>query len=93
MQFPQAPTHSRHFIKGCSNPELTLEAQCRLAPCCCQPAFHIHSATWLQFVAYGQSKTANIWMANEIERRFGAQGLHALSVHPGELAGVLSCKC
>ncbi|KAI8589826.1 hypothetical protein BDZ88DRAFT_416772 [Geranomyces variabilis] len=34
------------------------------------------------WVAYGQAKTANIWMANEIERRFGAQGLHANSVHP-----------
>ncbi|KAJ3173879.1 hypothetical protein HDU87_007289 [Geranomyces variabilis] len=35
------------------------------------------------WTAYGQAKTANIWMANEIERRFGAQGLHATSVHPG----------
>lgn len=34
-------------------------------------------------VAYGASKTANIYMANEIERRFGRQGLHGLSVHPG----------
>jgi NAD(P)-dependent dehydrogenase (short-subunit alcohol dehydrogenase family) len=34
-------------------------------------------------VAYGQSKTANIYMANEIERRYGAQHLHATSVHPG----------
>lgn len=34
-------------------------------------------------VSYGQSKTANIYAANEIERRFGAQGLHGLSVHPG----------
>ncbi|KAL5333807.1 hypothetical protein BJX70DRAFT_45582 [Aspergillus crustosus] len=33
--------------------------------------------------AYGQSKTANIWMANELERRYGAQGIHGLSVHPG----------
>ncbi|KAJ3538900.1 hypothetical protein NM208_g2549 [Fusarium decemcellulare] len=33
--------------------------------------------------AYFQSKTANIWTANEIERRFGAKGLHAWSVHPG----------
>ena len=33
--------------------------------------------------AYGQSKTANIYMANEIERRYGAQGLHALSLMPG----------
>jgi len=33
--------------------------------------------------AYGQSKTANIYLANEIERRYGSQGLHAWSVHPG----------
>ena len=31
-----------------------------------------------------QAKTANIWMANEIERRYGShQGLHANSVMPG----------
>lgn len=34
-------------------------------------------------VAYGQSKTANIYMANEIERRHGARHLHATSVNPG----------
>ncbi|KAI9807007.1 MAG: hypothetical protein M1833_002665 [Piccolia ochrophora] len=33
--------------------------------------------------AYGQSKTAGIYMANEIERRYGALGLHGLSLHPG----------
>lgn len=33
--------------------------------------------------AYGQSKTANIYLANEIERRYGARGLHGLSLHPG----------
>jgi NAD(P)-dependent dehydrogenase (short-subunit alcohol dehydrogenase family) len=35
------------------------------------------------FLAYGASKTANIWTANEIERRYGARGLHAFSVYPG----------
>jgi NAD(P)-dependent dehydrogenase (short-subunit alcohol dehydrogenase family) len=35
------------------------------------------------FVGYGQSKTANIYMANEIERRYGPSGLHAWSLHPG----------
>jgi NAD(P)-dependent dehydrogenase (short-subunit alcohol dehydrogenase family) len=35
------------------------------------------------FKAYGQSKTANIYLANEIERRYGSQGLHATSVMPG----------
>ena len=40
---------------------------------------------------YGQSKTANIYMANEIERRYGSSGLHALSLHPGMvLAAALS---
>lgn len=33
--------------------------------------------------AYAHSKTANIYFANEIERRYGGQGLHALSLHPG----------
>jgi NAD(P)-dependent dehydrogenase (short-subunit alcohol dehydrogenase family) len=34
-------------------------------------------------IAYGQSKIANVYTASEIERRYGAQGLHAWSVHPG----------
>lgn len=33
--------------------------------------------------AYGQSKTANLWTANELERRYGSQDLHAWSLHPG----------
>ena len=37
-------------------------------------------------MAYAQSKTATLWAANEIERRYGAQGVHALSVHPGVIA-------
>jgi NAD(P)-dependent dehydrogenase (short-subunit alcohol dehydrogenase family) len=35
------------------------------------------------WTAYGQSKTANIWLANHVDRIFGARGLHANSVHPG----------
>lgn len=38
-----------------------------------------------KWTAYGQSKTANIYLANEIERRYGSQGLHATSVHPGTI--------
>ncbi|KAG4273237.1 hypothetical protein FPRO04_09843 [Fusarium proliferatum] len=37
-------------------------------------------------IAYAQSKTANIYMADEIERRYGAKYLHATSVHPGVVA-------
>ncbi|KAL2867766.1 NAD(P)-binding protein [Aspergillus lucknowensis] len=36
--------------------------------------------------AYSQSKTANIYFANEIERRWGYQGLHALSLTPGAIS-------
>ncbi|PVH88659.1 short-chain dehydrogenase [Cadophora sp. DSE1049] len=38
------------------------------------------------WVAYGQSKTCNLWTANEIERRYGSQGLHAWSIQPGGVA-------
>ncbi|KAL3465648.1 hypothetical protein BJX64DRAFT_296942 [Aspergillus heterothallicus] len=38
------------------------------------------------WIAYGQSKTANIWTANEIDRRFGSKGLRAFSLHPGAIA-------
>jgi NAD(P)-dependent dehydrogenase (short-subunit alcohol dehydrogenase family) len=36
-------------------------------------------------LAYANSKLANIYMANEIERRYGTQGLHGLSLHPGAI--------
>jgi len=35
------------------------------------------------WTAYGQAKTSNIYMANEIERRYGSRNLHAFSLHPG----------
>ena len=35
------------------------------------------------WVAYGQAKTANMYLANEIERRYSLQGLHGISIHPG----------
>ncbi|KAF5011211.1 hypothetical protein FDECE_2665 [Fusarium decemcellulare] len=38
------------------------------------------------WTAYGQSKTAMVWTANEIERRYGPRGLHAYSLHPGAIA-------
>lgn len=34
-------------------------------------------------LAYGNAKTANIYFANQIERLYGNQGLHAWSLHPG----------
>lgn len=45
--------------------------------------YNYQNTPYDEYMAYGASKTATIWMANEIERRFGSQGLHATSVHPG----------
>ncbi|CAI6332026.1 unnamed protein product [Periconia digitata] len=36
--------------------------------------------------AYGNAKTAEIWMANEIESRYGSKGLHGYSLMPGGIA-------
>jgi len=36
-----------------------------------------------KWFAYGQSKTANVLFAVELERRLGPRGVHAYAVHPG----------
>jgi len=52
--------------------------------------YSFEDGAYNEWIAYGQSKTANIYMANEIENRFGSQGLHGLSLHPGAiLSGLL----
>ena len=38
------------------------------------------------FLAYGQSKSANVLMTVELHRRLGADGVTALAVHPGTCA-------
>jgi NAD(P)-dependent dehydrogenase (short-subunit alcohol dehydrogenase family) len=38
-----------------------------------------------EWLAYGASKTAAIWTANQIDRLYGPVGLHAFSVHPGAI--------
>ena len=45
--------------------------------------YNFEKGDYSSWAAYGQSKTANIYMANEIERRYGAKGLHGLSLMPG----------
>lgn len=45
--------------------------------------YNFEKTEYTPWGAYAQSKTANIYMANEIERRYGSQGLHGLSLHPG----------
>ncbi len=43
-----------------------------------------------KWAAYGQSKTANILLAVELERRLGARGVHAYAIHPGVIPTDLS---
>lgn len=51
--------------------------------------FHFSKSEYDPWKAYGQSKLANIHFANELERRYGSSGLHALSVHPGYITTAL----
>ncbi|RFU25550.1 hypothetical protein B7463_g10789, partial [Scytalidium lignicola] len=41
------------------------------------------------WIAYAHTKTANIYMANETDRRYGPQGLHATSVMSGSFTSSL----
>lgn len=41
-------------------------------------------------LAYANSKLANVYMANELDRRYGQKGLHATSLHPGAINTDLS---
>jgi NAD(P)-dependent dehydrogenase (short-subunit alcohol dehydrogenase family) len=43
-----------------------------------------------KWLAYGQSKTANVLFAVGIERRLGARGVHANALHPGGIMTELS---
>jgi len=45
------------------------------------PSFTKHP--YEKWVAYGQSKTANVLFTVELERRLGERGVHAYAVHPG----------
>ncbi|KAI1769314.1 short-chain dehydrogenase [Hypoxylon sp. FL1150] len=44
---------------------------------------HFDHTEYSPFVAYGQSKLANIHFANELDRRYQSRNLRAVSLHPG----------
>ena len=52
--------------------------------------YNFEEGAYDPWISYAQSKTANIYMTNEIERRYGDHGIHATSVHPGGIATGLS---
>ena len=41
------------------------------------------AGSYNRWLSYGQAKTANIWFANELDRRYGSKGLHGIPIHPG----------
>lgn len=46
---------------------------------------HFERRPYNAWLAYGQSKTANVLFAVEFDRRFGPAGVHAYAVHPGAI--------
>lgn len=51
---------------------------------------HWRASAYDKWVAYGQSKTANVLFAVELEKRLGPQGVHAYALHPGVIMTELS---
>jgi len=47
--------------------------------------FPLSKDNFKMMLAYGQAKLCNVLMANELQRRYGGQGLTACSLHPGNL--------
>jgi WW domain-containing oxidoreductase len=47
--------------------------------------FPMSRERYRDLVAYGQAKLCNVLFANEVQRRFGAQGVTANALHPGSL--------
>lgn len=52
--------------------------------------YNFEKDAYNSMTAYGNSKLAMVYMANEVDRRYGAKGLHANSVHPGGIATNIS---
>jgi len=46
---------------------------------------HYHKRPYDKWEAYGQSKTANIWHALELDRRLAPDGVRAFAIHPGAI--------
>ncbi len=51
---------------------------------------HFERRPYDKWQAYGQSKTANVLFAVELDRRLGAGGVHANAVHPGVIVTELA---
>jgi hypothetical protein len=47
--------------------------------------YNFEDGSYDPWIAYGQSKTAAIYMTSEIERRYSGKGLHGNALHPGKI--------
>jgi NAD(P)-dependent dehydrogenase (short-subunit alcohol dehydrogenase family) len=47
---------------------------------------HYHTREYDPWTAYGQSKTANVLFAVELDRRYRSKGIRGFAVHPGMIA-------
>jgi NAD(P)-dependent dehydrogenase (short-subunit alcohol dehydrogenase family) len=45
--------------------------------------YNFTSSGYDKYAAYGQSKTAMIWFANAVNRKYSSRNLYALALHPG----------
>jgi NAD(P)-dependent dehydrogenase (short-subunit alcohol dehydrogenase family) len=91
MQF--ATNHLGHFLLGCLlAPALRAAAPARVvsvssaghsfSPVVFED-IHFERRAYDKWAAYGQSKTANVLFALELDRRLAASGVRALAIHPG----------
>ncbi|MGE2714285.1 SDR family NAD(P)-dependent oxidoreductase [Mycolicibacterium litorale] len=53
----------------------------------CWDDMHFERGPYDGMVGYGQSKTANVLFAVELDRRYADDGIHAYALHPGGILG------
>jgi NAD(P)-dependent dehydrogenase (short-subunit alcohol dehydrogenase family) len=93
LQF--ATNHLGHFLLGCLlAPALRAGAPARLvsvssaghsfSPVVFEDV-HFERRPYDKWAAYGQSKTANVLFAVELDRRLAASGVRAFAIHPGSI--------
>ncbi|EJD38702.1 NAD(P)-binding protein [Auricularia subglabra TFB-10046 SS5] len=47
--------------------------------------YNYETRAYISWLAYGQSKYANVLFSNELARRYGDKGLMAVALHPGDI--------
>ncbi|KAI9897207.1 hypothetical protein N3K66_008229 [Trichothecium roseum] len=86
----------KHALLAGSTPQLksrvvvltsSVHRTCRLGG---SDDYSFQKGGYSQEVAYARSKLTNIYMANELDRRYGHKGLRATSVHPGGIITEIS---